>query len=215
MRVVIAGCGRVGALLSMHLSLDGHEVALIDKDPAAFRRLPHGFTGTTHRGHAFDRAALIEAGIEHADAFVSVTSGDNSNVVSALVAKEVFRVPRVVARIYDPHRAEIYRRFGVPAVSSVAWSVGEVLSLLLRAGIAEEATFGDGEVRLISATVPSVLAGRPIAELNRPGETHVVAVVRAGRSFVPASGELLEADDVVHVAVTEIALPHVERMLAP
>lgn len=215
MKVVIAGCGRVGALLAMRLSLEEHDVAMVDKDPAAFRRLAHGFTGTTHRGHAFDRATLIEAGIEHADAFVSVTSGDNSNVVSALVAKEVFRVPRVVTRIYDPRRAEIYRRFGVPAVSSVAWSVGEVLSLLLRAGIAEDMTFGDGQVRVISATVPHMLAGRPTSELNRPGETHVVAVVRAGQSFVPTDGTLLETDDVVHLSVAETALPHVERMLAP
>lgn len=213
MKVIIAGCGRVGALLASRLSLEGHQVAVMDRDRRAFRLLGHGFAGTTHAGTVFDRQTMIAAGVERADAFISVTSGDNSNVVSALVAKEVFRVPAVVARIYDPRRAEIYRRLGLPAVSSVAWSVGEILSLL-RSDLAEETTFGDGEVRLVRATVPDALAGRTVAELQRPGEAQVVAVVRAGRSFVPTDGSVLEASDVVHMAVAQSALPHVERMLA-
>lgn len=214
MKVIIAGCGRVGALLATRLSLDGHEVAVVDKDRRSFRLLPGGFSGTRHCGTAFDRETMLAAGIERTDAFISVTSGDNSNVVSALVAKEVFRVPTVIARIYDPRRAEIYRRLGLPAVSSVAWSVGEILSLL-RPELAEVTTFGDGEVRLVRAMVPPGLAGRTVAELQRPGEAQVVAVVRAGSSFVPTDGSVLEASDVVHLAVAQSALPHVERMLAP
>lgn len=214
MKVIIAGCGRVGTLLATRLSLEGHEVAVVDKDRRSFRLLGQGFAGTTHCGTAFDRETMLTAGIERADAFISVTSGDNSNVVSALVAKEVFRVPTVVARIYDPRRAEIYRRLGLPAVSSVAWSVGEILALL-RPDLAEVTTFGDGEVRLVRATVPAALAGRTVADIQRPGETQVVAIVRAGRSFVPTDGSVLETSDVVHLAAAHSALPHVERMLAP
>ncbi len=190
-------------------------MSVIDHDKAALDSLGSEFTGSRHSGKAFDRATLAASGIEHADAFVAVTSGDNSNVVSAMVAKQVYRVPQVVARIYDPRRAEIYRRLGVQAVASVAWSVQEVLALLLHTGLATGATFGDGEARLVSLEVPQRWVGRTVDELSRPGEISVVAIVRSGHSFLPTGGATMHAGDIAHIAVADTALEHLERMLAP
>lgn len=215
MKVVIGGCGRVGALLSARLSLEGNEIAIIDQDPEALERLGSSFKGSTHVGKVFDRDTLVEAGIDHADAYVAVTSGDNSNIVSTLVAKEEFLVPRVLARIYDPRRAEIYRRLGVPAVSSVAWSVNEIFTLLAHPGVVTDLAFGDGEVRLVSVECPLRLVGRRVGELLRSSELELVVIVRAGRSFLPTDGATLAEHDILHFVVTGSALEHLERMLHP
>ena len=215
MKVIIGGCGRVGALLSTRLSAAGHEVSVIDQSPDSLEMLPAGFSGTTHLGKVFDRDVLQSADIDHADAFVAVTSGDNSNIVSAIVAKQVFRVPRVLSRIYDPRRAEIYRRLGIPAISSVAWSVNEAVSVLLHANLTSDASFGDGEVRLVSAEIPPRLIGRTVDDLAIPGQIIVAAIVRTGHSFVPASGTPLEQHDVVHCVASEGALGRLEDMLRP
>lgn len=214
MRIIIGGCGRVGTLLSARMSLENHEVAIIDRDPEAFERLSRSFAGTTHVGKVFDRATLENAGIAHADAYVAVTSGDNSNIVSAIVAREEYRVPRVLARLYDPRRAEIYRRLGMPAVSSVAWFVNESLSILLHPHLTTDVTFGDGEARLVSVEVPVRLVGRRVDDLERRGELALVAIVRSGRSFLPTAGATFALHDVLHIAVTDSALAHLERMLA-
>lgn len=215
MNVIIGGCGRVGALLSARLSLEGHAVAVIDQQVEAFERLDGGFAGTTHVGKVFDRKTLGAAGIERADAYVAVTSGDNSNIVSAIVAKREYRVPSVLSRIYDPRRAEIYRRLGIPAFSSVAWSVNEVLDLLLHPHMTTDFTLGDGEVRVVSVALPARLAGHGSDEIDRPGEAEVIAVVRTGRSFIPTGGVKFLEHDVVHVAVTESGLSHLEQVLHP
>ena len=127
MHVVIMGCGRVGSTLAQELDARGHSIAIIDQDPTSFRKLPSTFGGRTIAGVGFDRDRLIEAGIEHADAFAAVSSGDNSNIISARVARETFRVPKVIARIYDPRRAEIYQRLGVETVASVAWTAQQMV----------------------------------------------------------------------------------------
>lgn len=215
MRIIIAGCGRVGALLATHLSLEGNDIAVIDHDPMAFARLGAGFSGTTHTGKVFDQATLSAADTDHADAFCAVTSGDNSNVVAAKIAKEVFRVPRVVARIYEPRRAEIYRRLGIPAVSSVAWSTNEILSVLLHPEVTRDASFGDGEVRLVSVEVPPRLDGRDIDEIAAPGEIIPVAIVRSGRSHIPTAGTCVRTADILHAVVNEASSERFAEMLAP
>lgn len=213
MKVIIGGCGRVGGLLATRLTLDGHDVSVIDQRAESFARLGSGTQVSTYVGKVFDRATLEAAGVERADAYVAVTSGDNSNVVSAIVAKQEYRVPAVLSRIYDPRRAEIYRRLGIPAFSSVAWSVNEVFDLLLHPHMTTDLTFGDGEVRVASGVVPARLAGHRTDELDRPGEAEVIAIVRAGRSFMPTGGTIVLEHDVLHVAVTEAGLTHLERML--
>src|SRR5437870_6635763 len=133
MHVVIMGCGRVGAEVTVQLAKAGHAVAIIDKRPEAFERLPPGFEAKKVVGFGFDRSTLEEAGIKEAGAFVAVSSGDNSNIVSARVAREHYHVPKVVARIFDPNRAEIYERLDIPTVASVRWTAKQIMLMLFHA----------------------------------------------------------------------------------
>ena len=135
MYVVIMGCGRVGSSLSAGLERLGHEVAVIDRDPQAFRRLTADFRGRQVVGQGFHREVLIEAGVEKADAFAAVSSGDNSNIISARVARETFGIDRVVARIYDAKRAAVYERLGIPTVATVPWSTDRLMRMLLPDGV--------------------------------------------------------------------------------
>lgn len=215
MRVIIGGCGRVGALLANQFSASGHDVVVIDKDARTYRRLGKGFTGETLKGMVFDRETLEKAQIAVADAFVAVTSGDNSNVVSATIAREVYRVPKVVARIFDPRRAEIYRRLGIQTVSSVAWASNEIQSLVMHAHMVRDVSLGGGEVQLVRVSIPPRLAGRVVADLSSPGEILPVAMVRAGSSFMPTSHEVFREGDVVEVAVITSAMNRLEGMINP
>lgn len=215
MKIVIGGCGRVGASLALRLGAEGHDVAVIDKSAEALRRLGRGFGGTTQRGMVFDRETLERAGIERADAFIAVTSGDNSNVVAATIARDEFRVPKVVARIFDPRRAEIYRRLGIQTVSSVSWATAEIASLVLYQHAVRDLSLGDGEVQVVRSSVPPRLVGRTVADLTVPGEVMVFAVVRAGSSHIPSSHETLRDGDVIEAAVLTTALNRYEQMTAP
>ena len=214
MKVIIVGCGRVGSTLAVRMSAEGHDIAIIDKREEAFQRfIPTAFAGTKLRGSGFDREILEQAGITEADAFVSVTNGDNSNVVSARVAREFFKVPRVIARIYDPRRADIYRRLGIETVASVTWAVGRIRTLLDRSPYEEEAAYGNGEVLIVRTDLPYALAGRKVADVQVPGEIHVVSVTRQGRAFVPGEGSILTEDDILHIAVSRDALGLLDRLL--
>lgn len=215
MRVIIAGCGRVGALLASRFEAGGHEIVVIDKDPAAFGQLPRSFKGTTLRGIVFDKEVLDKAGADRADAFVAVTSGDNSNVVVATVARDIYRIPTVVARIFDPRRAEIYRRLGVVTVSSVSWATNEIMSLVMHPSLLRDVSLGDGEVSLVRIAIAPRLAGRTVEDLQVPGQIMPVAIVRGGGSFIPASGEQFAVGDVLEVAVLTSAMDLFERLLHP
>jgi len=214
-KVIIGGCGRVGALLATRFSAAGNEVVVIDKNAAAFRRLGKGFDGTTLRGMVFDYDTLTKAGVDRADAFIAVTSGDNSNVVSATVAREIYRVPKVVARIFDPRRAEIYRRLGIQTVSSVTWAANEIVSLVVHQQLVRDVTLGDGEVQLVKTSLPPRLTGRTVADLTSPGEILPITIVRAGSSFIPASGSVFHDGDIIEVAVLTTAMDRFDRMITP
>jgi len=215
MRVVIVGSGRVGAELGTLLSIDGHEVAIIDRNPANFRRLGKGFTGTVIEGNAFDEDVLRRAGIETADAFASVTAGDNTNYVLAAMARNRFKVPRVVTRIYDPLRANIYRRLGVPTIAPTVWGATKIRELLTYAGLTVVQTVANGEVEVVDAEISALLAGIQVKDLSIPGETQVVAVIRGGSAFIPSSLTKLEKGDRVLISVLTSALPRLESMLSP
>jgi trk system potassium uptake protein len=215
MKIIVAGCGRVGATLATKLSLEGHEVAVVDKDPDAFNRLRKSFTGKTYKGMVFDGDALKKAGIENADAFVSVTSGDNSNVVSATIAKDIFKVPKVIARIYEPRRAEIYRRFGIPTVSAVTWATNEIHALLTQAEVIRDATLGNGDVQIIRKEVPPRMIGHTVAELVVPGEIMVIAIIRGGQAMLANESVVFQERDQAEIAVLTTALPKVRQMMAP
>ena len=213
MKIVIVGSGRVGATLANTLSVEGHDVSIIDRDPKAFNRLAKNFKGKTLLGVGFDRQLLLEAGIERADAFASVTSGDNTNVVSALIARDIFRVPRVVTRIADPLRAEIYRSFGISTVSPTTWGANEIREMILYPGLTSRFTFGNGEVEMVEIRVGPELAGNTVSALSGPLQMSVVAIVRLGRAFMPASGTRLEEGDLVYVAVEAVSMAKLNQML--
>jgi trk system potassium uptake protein len=213
MKVIIVGCGRVGAHTAASLARQGHEVVVIDKDPQAFRLLPNGFRGRTITGYAFDRDILEEAGIAEADALVCATSGDNTNAVSARIAKEVYRVPDVVSRIYDPQRAEIYRHYGIQTFAPTAWSAGRIIEFLVSGDIEREQSFGNGEVEMIAAFVPAHLVGKLANDLRIPGEIRVGLIVRMGKAMLPVSGSTFEADDQVYALVHQSAVEKFQRMM--
>ena len=213
MKVIIVGCGRVGAHTAASLSRLGHEVVVIDKDPDAFRLLPAGFTGTRIVGYAFERSALEKAGISEADALVAATAGDNTNAVAARIAKEVYRVPDVVSRIYDPQRAEIYRRYGIQTFAPTAWSTGRIIEFLVSGDIEREQSYGNGEVEMIAAFVPKHLVGKPVNDLRVPGEIRVGLIVRMGKSMLPVSGTVFEEDDQVYALVHQTAVEKFQKMM--
>jgi len=213
MHIIVVGCGRVGAYAAGALAREGHSVVIIDREPKAFRRLPKTFAGTTLCGIAYDREVLEKAGITHADAFVSVTNGDNTNIVSARVAKEVYRVPIVISRIYDPQRAEIYRRFGVMTFAPTVWGGGKVIEMITSGQLGRDCVFGNGEVEMLSAAAPAHLIGKPTSSLGSPGEIAVGAIIRMGKAMIPVSGTRFEEGDHVHVLVHQTAVEKFQKMM--
>jgi trk system potassium uptake protein len=203
-RVVVVGCGRVGAGLAAGLAEAGDVVAVVDKDPKAFERLGEEFTGQTVEGIGFDRDMLEQAGVARADALVAVTGGDNSNVVTARVARDAYRVPRVIARIHDPRRASLYEELGIVTVSSTAWGMRKVRDYLEHRTLKEEHSFGRGEVTLLRLELPQHLVDRQVADVEGDG-LRVVSVTRRGGAFVPGSGTVLAEGDVVRLAVGSTA----------
>ena len=214
MHVVIVGCGRVGSAVALNLTSAGHTVAIIDKRSEAFARLGSGFTGQAIAGVGFDRDRLIEAGIERAGALAAVTNGDNSNIVVARVAKESFGVERVVARIYDPRRAAIYQRLGIPTVATVAWTSERVLRRILPDEPAVEWVDPSANVMLIERVVPGPWAGHPLQELELSGKVRVMAVSRLGTAQIPTSNLVVQEGDVVYLAVAGDAMASVDDRLA-
>jgi trk system potassium uptake protein TrkA len=213
MKVIIMGCGRVGSALAQHLSTEGQDVCVIDRDPDARDLLPGGFPGRFLVGNGYARTVLERAGIRGADAFVAVTSGDNTNIVGARIAKEDYRVPLVVARIYDPRRADIYHDLGITTVASVRWTVGRIHQMLLHRNLSPQTAFGNGEVVLVAETLPGWFAGRPVRDLDVDGEIEVVAVTRDGHSFLPTRDSLAREGDAVAVAVAATALGRLRSFL--
>jgi trk system potassium uptake protein TrkA len=213
MRLVIVGCGRVGALLGRVMSAEGHAVIIVDKNADAFKRLGREFHGETVVGVGFDRDVLRAAGIERADAFAAVTNGDNSNYIAASVARDVFQVPQVVARIYDPQREAIYRELGIRTISSTSWAVNTLKRILTSSEVDAQLQFGSGEVELTEVPISGRLVGRYVRDLAVPGEIVPVAIVRRGRAFLPTPGVPLEDGDVVHIAVLATAASLLESMI--
>ncbi|MDQ3963623.1 MAG: TrkA family potassium uptake protein [Actinomycetota bacterium] len=201
MHVIIAGCGRVGSELAANLERLGHSVVLIDKSAKAFERLKPGFSGRKIVGFAFDREVLEDAGIKDAGAFASVTNGDNSNILSARVAKEHYRVPQVVARIYDPRRAQIYQRLGIQTVATVRWTTDQILRFLLPEEVSVEYTVDNGEVVVTALPAPPEVVGQRALAVDIPGRRRVVAVSRFGVPRVPDKDLTIQDGDILHISV--------------
>jgi len=208
------GCGRVGAALATELDVAGHEVVVIDRQDGAFDRLPDGFRGRTLTGVGFDRRILEEAGVAGADAFAAVSSGDNSNIIAARVARERFGVERVIARIYDAGRAEVYERLGIPTVATVPWATRRFVQFLT--GGSGPVVWRDetGSVSLVALDAPEAWVGARVDALGARAGGRVVAVTRFGECRVPDQGTLVQAEDLLHLSLPAGALEGLDDALA-
>ena len=203
MRVVVMGCGRVGASLSDSLSRIGHDVAVIDRDSTAFHRLSPDFSGERVLGMGFDRDVLLRAGIEEAGAFAAVSSGDNSNIISARVARETFGVQRVVARIYDPKRAEVYERLGIPTVATVRWTADRMLRHLIPEDQIPVWRDPTSKISLLEAPLHPGWIGRPIRAIEDASGARVAYLMRFGLGQLPTPSALLQDGDQIFMLVTD------------
>jgi trk system potassium uptake protein TrkA len=213
MRIIIIGCGHTGAGLARELSLAGHAVTVVDSNAAAFERLGPSFKGEMITGVGFDRDVLLRAGIERADGLGAVTSSDETNVVTARVAREVFHVPKVVARVYDPRKAEIYRRLGLQTISPVSFGIQRLAELLTFSPVERVQSLGSGDVDIVEAEVSPLIAGRTVKDLTVPDEVRVVAITRSGKTFLPTMGTVFQEGDRLHLAVLATSADRLKALL--
>ena len=209
------GCGRVGILLTQELVKAGHEVSVIDKNPHAFDRLPPGFEAKKFVGLGFDRDVLEEAGIKEAEAFIAVSSGDNSNILSARVAREHYHVPKVIARIYDPMRAEIYERLNIPTVATTRWGVKQIMLMLAHTREEIKESMAGGDLIRLRLAVPTHLVGNPVFELNVQGKILVAGVDRGGSGFIPVASSTFQEGDFAVLVVHKDSLDMLDELLTP
>lgn len=203
--IVVVGCGRVGSGLATRLSEEGHSVVIIDKNRDAFRRLS-SFSGTTLLGSGFDRDILFQADARRADALAAVTSGDNTNILCARIARDNYRIKNVVARIYDPQRADIYKKLGIPTVATSTWTVNQVMRWLVPRDDSVEWTDGGGTLHLVERILPDHLAGQPLGALNISDRVRVVGLIRGSQGRVDLDGLFAQEDDVLEFLCTEAGL---------
>lgn len=201
--VVIMGCGRVGSTLARSLEDRNHTVSVIDSNPDAFRRLGPSFNGTKVTGYGFDQAVLTEAGIQRADAFAAVSSGDNSNIIAARVARETFGIDHVVARIYDPGRAEVYQRLGITTVATVKWTADQVLRRLLPAGAEPDFRDPSGTIRVDQVPAPEGWVGRRSVTFQEQSSSRIAWIDRLGEGTLPTRETVLQEGDVLHLVMRE------------
>ena len=214
MHVVIMGCGRVGSALARSLEKLGHDVAIIDRDPGAFRRLAADFGGKKITGVGFDRDTLVEAGIEKAGAFAAVSNGDNSNIIAARVARETFGVDNVVARIYDANRAAVYQKLGIPTVATVRWTADQVLRRLIPEGLLSEWRDPSGKVVLAEVAVSPEWVGTRVTSLEQATAARVALITRLGDGMLPDDNTLVQEGDLVHFALEHVRIHEVTAICA-
>lgn len=213
MHVVITGCGRTGRALAARLDAEGDEVTVIELDEMVEHGLPDGFRGRFVAGNGIHQRLLESAGIAHAEAFVALTPNDSANIVSARVARDVYRVPYVVARLHDPAHAEVYTELGIATVGSVQTTVNRLMQLLHHRTLEPHQTFGNGESMLVRSKVPAYLAGRRVAEFNMPSEIGVVELSRAAHSTIPEPSATLADGDVLSFIVAAASLGRLRSFL--
>jgi trk system potassium uptake protein TrkA len=212
MKVIIVGLGRMGTGLSLNLVKKGHQVTVIDTNPEAFDLLGKNFTGTKVFGFGFDRDVLNKARIDQVDAVVACTESDEINAVIARVAKNIYRVPRVIARLYDSRKAEIYRRLGIQTISTTTWGIERASEILTYSQLDSVYEMGNGNVNLVRIEVPSLLVGHTVNEITVIGEINVVSISRNNKTFIPTLGTIFEADDILYLSVNYNATDKLKAM---
>lgn len=213
MKIVIVGCGRVGSELANSIAEKGHEVVVIDHNPEAFQRLGHEFRGRTIQGEVRDRSVLARAGLESAHGFASVTPLDEINLVAARIARQVYAVPNVVARVYDPAHERLFQRVGLQTVISSSWSALRIERMLTHPGIDELAQVGNGEVVIVEVKVPGHLVGKPVSTLIQGVACQPSAIVRAGKAELCQADTLLGSTDMVVLTIAEVHLATLKARL--
>jgi trk system potassium uptake protein TrkA len=201
--VVIMGCGRVGSTLARSLEDRNHTVAVIDSEPDAFRRLGPGFNGEKVTGYGFDQEVLEKAGIRRADAFAAVSSGDNSNIIAARVARETFGIDQVVARIYYPGRAEVYQRLGITTVATVKWTADQVLRRLLPVGAEPDFRDPSGTIRVDQVPAPAAWVGHRTVDFQAATKSRIAWIDRLGEGMLPTIDSVIQEGDLLHMVMRE------------
>lgn len=213
MKIIIMGYGRIGSQVAKLLTEQGHDVTIIDHDADADGRLGPNYKGRIIRGPGFDHNILIQAGIKDAEAFVAASHSDNANILAARIARNIFHVPRVVARLFDPIRAEIYQRLGLTTISPNNWGAERILQVLTHTELDVWDTFGRGEVSLIQLDAPPLLIGRTVNQLNVPGELMVISITRNEQAIIPITGTVFQDGDLLKIVVLSSAMDRLEEML--
>lgn len=214
MNIIIVGCGRIGSGLAQNLSKGGHKITVIDKNPLAFEALGPAFKGQTVTGIGFDKDVLAQAKIERTDALAALTSSDEANVIIARMASQVFHVPKVVARLYDVRKAEIYKRLGLQTIDPATWGINRVADMICHTQLNTVATIGNsGTVDIVEVEVPSLLIGRKVDDVTVSGEFQVVAISRENKTILPTLGTTFHKDDLIHFAVSAAHGDHLKELL--
>lgn len=213
MRIIVMGCGKVGEQLCRMLDKAGHEVSVVDSEMTNLNRLANHFSGRRIHGVGFDQDILIQAGIEQAEAFAATSPSDNANIIAARIAQNIYHVPRVVARLYDPRRAEIYRRLGLVTISMTTWGAEKINEFLTHTDLDPVHSFGRGEVSMVAIEISPTLEGHVIKDLTIPGEIQVCVITRDGESFIPLNSTTFRAGDVVHISVHSTSMDRLEALI--
>jgi trk system potassium uptake protein TrkA len=213
MKFIVIGCGRVGTGLALDLVRRGHQVTVVDKDPLAFESLGEKFKGEKIVGVGFDRDILIRAGIKKVDGLAAVTASDEANVVAARIARDIFSVPKVVARLYDVNQAEMFSRLGLQTIAPITWGINRIADLLLYSPVESVYSIGSGSVELMEVDVPPLMEGKVVRDLTVIGEIQIVAITRANKTFIPTLGTIFQAGDHIHLALLADSLDRLNQLL--
>lgn len=213
MNVIVMGCGKVGEQLCRMLDKAGHDVVVIDSEASNLDRLAENFSGRCIVGIGFDRDVLEKAGISQAEAFAAASPSDNANIIAARIARNIYQVPRVVARLYDPRRAEIYRRLGLVTISMTTWGAERINEMLTHSNLDSVMAFGRGEVSMVSIEVTPSLEGHSVKDLTIPGEIEVNVITREGEAFIPSANVQFKNGDLIHLSVLSVAMSRLESLL--
>jgi trk system potassium uptake protein TrkA len=213
MKVIIVGCGKLGSGLAKSLIKKGHTVTIIDNDQEAFEILGKDFTGETIVGIGFDRDILEKAQIRIADAVVACSKSDEANALIGRLSRNVYKVPRVISRLYDPRKAEIYKTLGIQTISTTTWGIERTIDMLSYNQLDSVFTFGDNNVELVRIETPALLIGKTLKELNIIGEIQVVAISRKNKSFLPTMGMVLEKHDIIYLSVMDSSKKRLKSLL--
>lgn len=213
MKVIIIGCGRMGSGLAINLTKRGDNVVVVDTNPDSFMLLGENFKGKTVVGVGFDRDVLEKAEISKTDAVVVCTNSDETNALIGRISRNIFKVPHVISRLYDPRKAEIYRSFGIQTISTTTWGIQQATEMISYEGLDSLLTIGNSEVEIVRVQIPPLLVGRTVNELTIIGEIQVISITRENKSFLPTRGTAFENDDVVFIALYSQSASRLKQLL--